>query len=77
MPEPTLFTVSRSEYEQLTHLGRAGDAPALESSPVTEQWRAEHPDWRGRHWAYTEEDHGVLRLRPLNVARATRPRPAA
>ncbi|WP_255458749.1 hypothetical protein [Nocardia sp. SYP-A9097] len=40
------------------------------------QWRAEHPDWRGRHWTFIADDREVLRLRPLNVTRAER-RPIA
>ncbi|MGV9678826.1 hypothetical protein ACWDSJ_26380 [Nocardia sp. NPDC003482] len=70
-------SVSRSEFEQLAHRGRAGDATDLESSPALDDWRAEQPDWRGRHWTYTEDESGVLRLAPLNLTRTARPRPDA
>ncbi|MEU1204637.1 hypothetical protein [Nocardia sp. NPDC005825] len=64
--------VSRGEYEQLVHRGHAGTAQALDTTAVLERWRADHPDWRGRHWTFVADDHGVLRLRPLNVTRAER-----
>ncbi|MRH91566.1 hypothetical protein GFY24_29700 [Nocardia sp. SYP-A9097] len=71
-----VHSISRGEYEQLVHRGRAGAVPGIESSPVMAQWRAEHPDWRGRHWTFIADDREVLRLRPLNVTRAER-RPIA
>ncbi|MCM6774525.1 hypothetical protein NDR87_13690 [Nocardia sp. CDC159] len=70
-------TMSRAEYERCVHRGLAGPAPMIEDSAVITRWRADHPDWRGRYWAYTETDDGVLRLRPLNVARTTRSQAAA
>ncbi|MCU1645438.1 MAG: hypothetical protein JWN03_5713 [Nocardia sp.] len=71
-----VISISRGEYEQLVHRGRAGAVPAIESTPVLDRWRAEHPDWRGRHWRFIADDRDVLRLRPLNVTRAER-RPIA
>ncbi|MET8430599.1 hypothetical protein [Nocardia sp. NPDC004860] len=68
--------ISRVEYEQLVHRGRAGAVPAIKATTVLDRWRADHPDWRGRHWTFIADDHGVLRLRPLNVSRAER-RPIA
>ncbi|MGF6886717.1 hypothetical protein ABIA39_004509 [Nocardia sp. GAS34] len=77
VPAPiTVPTVSRTEFEQLAHHGLAGDTPVPESAPAAEQWRSENSGWRGRHWAYHQDELGVLRLQPLNVARSTR-RPAA
>jgi len=73
----TVSTVSRSEFEQLAHRGLGGDDPLPQSSPATEQWHTEHPDWRGRHWIYTEDEPGVLRLTPLNVTRNTAQRSTA
>ncbi|WP_405494682.1 hypothetical protein [Nocardia sp. NBC_00511] len=69
-------SISRSEYDQLVHRGRAGAVPAIESTPVLDHWRDAHPDWRGRHWRFVADDHDVLRLHPVNVARAER-RPLA
>ncbi|MFE3001390.1 hypothetical protein ACFXG4_41200 [Nocardia sp. NPDC059246] len=69
--------VSRSDYDRLVHRGQAGPVPVIESTPVLDRWRADHPDWRGRYWTYVLDDRGVLRLRPLNVARAERRATAA
>ncbi|MBY8864041.1 hypothetical protein K7711_46795 [Nocardia sp. CA2R105] len=72
MPASIVSAISRAQFEQLAHRGLAGEVPELKTSVASEQWQSEHPDWRGRHWAYTEDEAGVLRLHPLNIARATR-----
>ncbi|MFE3757907.1 hypothetical protein ACFXO9_26670 [Nocardia tengchongensis] len=64
--------ISRDEYDKLVHRGRAGAVPVIEGTPVLDRWRDAHPDWRGRHWQFLTDDNDVLRLRPLNVARAER-----
>ncbi|KZM69814.1 hypothetical protein AWN90_04150 [Nocardia terpenica] len=69
--------MSRAEYERLVYRGLAGEAPAIESSAVLDRWRADHPQWRRRYWAYTPDEHGVLRLGPLNVGRTSHAHAAA
>ncbi|MEV2225437.1 hypothetical protein AB0E01_37015 [Nocardia vinacea] len=69
-------TITRREYEQLQYTGSAGPTPAIEDSTVLERWREQFPDWRGKYWAFTRTDHGVLQLRPINVA-ARQPATAA
>lgn len=64
--------VSRRDFDRQVHRGHAGAVADIESASVIERWRTVHPDWRGRYWTYIPDDHGVLRLRPLNVARAER-----
>ncbi|MEV6099435.1 hypothetical protein [Nocardia sp. NPDC051981] len=64
--------ISRSEYDQLVHRGHAGAVPAIETTPILDRWREAHPDWRGRHWRFVADDNDVLRLHPVNVARAER-----
>ncbi|MFE3000038.1 hypothetical protein ACFXG4_34190 [Nocardia sp. NPDC059246] len=64
--------ISRGEYDQLVHRGQAGPVPAIEATPVLDRWREAHPDWRGRHWRFVADDNDVLRLHPVNVARAER-----
>ncbi|WP_063046188.1 hypothetical protein [Nocardia pseudovaccinii] len=61
-------TITGREYEQLLYTGSAGPTPAIEDSTVLDQWREQFPHWRGKYWAFTGTDHGVLRLRPINVA---------
>ncbi|WP_040830240.1 hypothetical protein [Nocardia jiangxiensis] len=76
MPTPDISAavsaITRAEFDQLAHQGLAGEAPALDAVSVSEQWQSEFPDWRGRYWAYTEAEAGVLRLGPLNLTRARR-----
>ncbi|WP_194838764.1 hypothetical protein [Nocardia sp. XZ_19_369] len=64
-------TITRDEFELAEHLGGAGTAAALGEATVT-RWRAQHPDWHGKHWSYTDPDaRGARHLRPINIA----PRP--
>ncbi|WP_280202238.1 hypothetical protein [Nocardia cyriacigeorgica] len=67
---PTVPTLDRSEFDQLAHLGAAGGVSALADADAVARLRSQHPEWRGRHWAYLDDDHDVLRLHPINVARA-------
>lgn len=64
--------ISRGEYDQLVHRGQAGPVPAIEATPALDRWREAHPQWRGRHWRFIADDHDILRLHPVNVARAER-----
>lgn len=69
---PTVQSLTRAEFDQLEHRGAAGATPALAEATVLDRWRTEHRGWRGRHWAFLNDAHGVLRLHPVNVTRATR-----
>lgn len=75
MSTPTLAvtTLTRAEFDQLEHRGAAGATPAFNEATILDRWRADYPRWRGRHWAFLDPaEDGVLRLHPVNVARATR-----
>ncbi|GAA5091426.1 hypothetical protein [Nocardia iowensis] len=64
-------TITRDEFELAEHLGAAGPTTVLGEDTMT-RWRAQDPDWHGKHWTYTDPDaNGVRHLRPINVA----PRP--
>ncbi|PKV81075.1 hypothetical protein [Nocardia fluminea] len=70
-------SIERAEFIRREHLGTAGPISTLPDEAAIARWRADYPRWRGRHWTYTADNDGVsLRLRPVNVARATRRRPA-
>ncbi|WP_249645274.1 hypothetical protein [Nocardia sputi] len=70
-------SLTRGEFERLEHLGYAGTTPAITDSAVLDRWRGDHPAWRGRYWAFLGDgEHGVLRLRPINVARHSAQRAA-
>ncbi|MEU4648603.1 MULTISPECIES: hypothetical protein [Nocardia] len=69
-------SIERAEFVKREHLGTAGPISALTDETAIAGWRADYPRWRGRHWTYTADNDGVLRLRPVNVARATRRRTA-
>ncbi|MFD4432594.1 hypothetical protein [Nocardia sp. NPDC058497] len=61
-------TVARSEFDLAAHFGVAGSATDLTPQTI-ERWRASDPDWKGKHWAYTEPDNcDARRLRPINLA---------
>ncbi|MGW0052593.1 MULTISPECIES: hypothetical protein [Nocardia] len=66
-------TVSRPEFDRLEQRGAAGTTRVLDEmgSTVADRWRGEHAGWRGRHWAYLDDQHGVLRLHPINVTRVS------
>ncbi|NKY86552.1 hypothetical protein [Nocardia veterana] len=66
-------TLSRAEFDRLEHRGAAGATAILAEmdSAVADRWRREQARWRGRHWAYLDDEHGVLRLHPVNVTRAS------
>lgn len=66
---PAVQTLTRAEFERLEHHGAAGPAPSHLDSAVLGRWRTEYAGWRGRHWAFLDDTHGVLRLHPVNVAR--------
>ncbi|MEU7764998.1 hypothetical protein AB0B25_07730 [Nocardia sp. NPDC049190] len=69
-------SLTRPDYERLAHLGYAGAAPAIPDSAVLDRWRGDYPGWRGRYWAFLDDERAVLRLRPVNVARQTAQRAA-
>ncbi|WP_280188568.1 MULTISPECIES: hypothetical protein [Nocardia] len=69
-------SLARGEFERLEHLGYAGATPAITDSAVLDRWRGDYPGWRGRYWAFLDDEHGVLRLRPINLARQTAQRAA-
>jgi len=66
-------TLSRTDFDRLEHRGAAGTTAVLDEmdSTVADRWRGEHAGWRGRHWAYLDDEYGVLRLHPINVTRAS------
>ncbi|MEV4158466.1 hypothetical protein AB0J48_36155 [Nocardia salmonicida] len=82
-PEPSTTTapglidsIERAEFIRREHLGTAGPISALPDEAAISHWHEDYPRWRGRHWTYTADNDGrLLRLRPVNVARATRRRP--
>ncbi|MEV6059885.1 hypothetical protein AB0L62_07755 [Nocardia asteroides] len=65
-------TVSRSEFDLAAHFGVAG--PATDLTPATiQRWRERDPDWKAKHWAYTEPDqHRARHLRPINLTTRTK-----
>ncbi|MFD3427434.1 hypothetical protein [Nocardia fluminea] len=68
-------SIERAEFLRREHLGTAGPISTLPDQAAITRWRANYPRWRGRHWIYTADNDGVvLRLRPVNVARAARRR---
>ncbi|MEV0774063.1 hypothetical protein [Nocardia salmonicida] len=70
-------SIERAEFVRREHLGTAGPISTLPDEAAITRWRADYPRWRGRHWIYIADNDGVvLRLRPINVARATRRRSA-
>ena len=70
-------SIERAEFVRREHLGTAGPTSTLPDERAIDQWRADYPQWRGRHWTYiADNDSAVLRLRPVNVARASRRRNA-
>ncbi|MGW4366996.1 hypothetical protein ACWEKT_15245 [Nocardia takedensis] len=66
-------TLTREEFVTAEHFGAAGPATALAEQTVT-RWREQHPDWKAKHWGYTDPEgpHGARRLRPINVATRTK-----
>ncbi|WP_280491309.1 hypothetical protein [Nocardia asiatica] len=66
---PTVQSLTRVEFDQLERRGAAGATPALAEATVLDRWRTEYRGWRGRHWAFLDDAHGVLRLHPVNVTR--------
>jgi hypothetical protein len=73
MTETTTLTLTRAEFDAAEHLGAAGAATALGENTVT-GWREQFPDWKAKHWGYTDPEapHGARRLRPINVAPRTK-----
>ncbi|MGW4368042.1 hypothetical protein ACWEKT_20605 [Nocardia takedensis] len=66
--------LSTDEYRRALELGRAGKITDLDQDRVSAAWRERFPDWRARHWTYTDPaGDGVLRLVPVNVTRQRRP----
>ncbi|MBF6100466.1 hypothetical protein IU510_20620 [Nocardia cyriacigeorgica] len=64
-------TRSRSEFDLAVHLGVAGPATALAGATV-DRWRELDPEWKGKHWAYSDPDgHNARYLRPTNLAART------
>ncbi|WP_280206547.1 hypothetical protein [Nocardia cyriacigeorgica] len=64
-------TVSRSEFDLDVHLVDAGPARALADATV-DRWRELDPEWKGKHWAYSDPDgHHARYLRPINLAPRT------
>ncbi|MEV3965204.1 hypothetical protein AB0M34_30705 [Nocardia sp. NPDC050193] len=68
---PVPRTLTRTDYERLEHFGYAGPATALTDTTASDRWQQEFPEWRARHWAYLDDETGVLRLAPVNLARRT------
>ncbi|WP_416566135.1 hypothetical protein [Nocardia testacea] len=77
MPDPTLDTLTRTDYDRLEHLGSAGAVTTLPDTATIDRWREQFPGWQARHWAYRDSNDGVLRLAPVNVARRTADRAAS
>ena len=70
-------SIERAEFVRREHLGTAGPISTLPDEEAIGRWRADYPRWRGRYWTYIADNDGVvLRLRPVNVARAARRRTA-
>jgi hypothetical protein len=70
-------SIEHAEFIRREHLGTAGPISTLPDEAAITRWRADYPRWRGRHWTYIDDNDGVLlRLRPINVARAARRRSA-
>ena len=70
MSESDTVTLTRGEFDTAVHFGAAGTANALGEATI-ERWRSEQPQWKGKHWGYTdasEHPHGARFLRPINVA---------
>ncbi|MBF6215925.1 hypothetical protein IU469_31905 [Nocardia puris] len=65
-------TLTRDEFDTAEHFGAAGAATALEPDTIA-RWREQFPDWKAKHWHYTDpaDPHGAQHLRPVNVV----PRP--
>ncbi|WP_109529376.1 MULTISPECIES: hypothetical protein [Nocardia] len=66
-------TLTRAEFDTAEHFGAAGAATALGAETVA-RWREEFPDWKTKHWAYSdpESPHGARYLCPINVATRTK-----
>ncbi|MFF0494376.1 hypothetical protein ACFYTQ_35620 [Nocardia sp. NPDC004068] len=65
--------LTRTDYDHRQYLGSAGPVTAL-ADDIVARWRAEHPDWTAKYWAFQPaEDTDPVRaqhfwLRPVNVA---------
>ncbi|MGY2087850.1 MULTISPECIES: hypothetical protein [Nocardia] len=71
MAETTVLT--RAEFDTAEHFGAAGAVTALADETVA-RWREQFPDWKAKHWGYTDPEapHGARHLRPINVAPRTK-----
>ncbi|WP_063047849.1 hypothetical protein [Nocardia pseudovaccinii] len=71
MAETTVLT--RAEFDTAEHFGTAGAVTALAAETVA-RWREQFPDWKAKHWGYTDPEapHGARHLRPINVAPRTK-----
>ncbi|MEV4241354.1 hypothetical protein AB0J47_40045 [Nocardia sp. NPDC049737] len=69
---PETLTLTRAEFDSAEHFGAAGVVTALGEDTVT-RWREQHPDWKAKHWGYSDPDeHGARFLRPINLAPRTK-----
>ncbi|WP_433204717.1 hypothetical protein ACQP1G_16510 [Nocardia sp. CA-107356] len=69
---PDTLTLTRAEFDSAEHFGAAGTVTALGENTVT-RWREQHPDWKAKHWGYSDPDqHGARFLRPINVTARTK-----
>ncbi|WP_157187582.1 hypothetical protein [Nocardia vinacea] len=69
---PETLTLTRTDFDSAEHFGTAGTITAL-SEPTVTRWREQHPDWKAKHWRYSDPDqHGARFLHPINVAARTK-----
>ncbi|WP_433755787.1 hypothetical protein [Nocardia sp. CA-135398] len=68
---PDTLTLTRAEFDSAEHFGTAGTVTALGENTVT-RWREQHPDWKAKHWCYSDPGHyGARFLHPINVTPRT------
>ncbi|MFI2478774.1 hypothetical protein [Nocardia xishanensis] len=66
------LTLTRTEFATAEHFGAAGTVTALGEDTIT-RWRGEHPQWKAKHWSYSDPDRlGARFLRPINVEPRTK-----
>ncbi|WP_028478885.1 hypothetical protein [Nocardia sp. CNY236] len=69
---PDTPTIDRDQLKCAEHFGTAGPVTALTENTIA-RWRKQHPDWKAKHWGYSEPDHqGARMLQPINVVSRTK-----